>query len=146
MRRILNTLPGRLVCHLVVIALVVPIVSLALMRQAQAQLTSDARWAVVDFADKSKNSTDFKFGGVAADMLQLELAKSRDTARGNDRFDLESRESVSRAVETLGLQVPVTDSTSLMRLAQELRVSKIVTGDVVEWGINDVNGGKQAIV
>ena len=98
MRRILNTLPGRLVCHLVVIALVVPIVSLALMRQAQAQLTSEVRWAVVDFNDKSKNSQENKFGGTAADMLQLELAKSRDTARGPDRFDLESREIVTRAV------------------------------------------------
>ncbi len=145
MRRILNTLPGRLVCHLVVLALVVPIVSLALMRQAQAQLTSEVRWAVVDFADKSKN-VDSKYGGIAADMLQLELAKQRDLARGNDRFDLESRESVTRAIESLGLQQPVTDSTSLMRLAQELRVSRIVTGEVVEWGVNDVNGGKQAVV
>jgi len=148
-RRFLESLPGRVVCHVVAVALVAPFTVLASMRQANAQggLVNDVRWAVVDFVVNSKvRTTNMTFGKEGAERVQDELTKFRETARVSDRFELVPRDTIDRAIETLALEKPVVDSTSLLRLAQEVQASRIVTGDIVGVSIANVQGGKQAVV
>lgn len=148
MRRFLESLPGRVVCHVVAVALVAPFTVLASMRQANAQggLVNDVRWAVVDFVDGSKNRTATAYGKEGAERVQDELTKYRETARVSDRFELVPRDTIDRAIETLSLEKPVVDTTSLLRLAQEVQASRLVTGTIQGVKINNVNGGKQAVV
>jgi len=108
-----------------------------LIGRAEAQLQTLPSWAVTDFVDqKNRNS---KFGQIAAEAVSSELAKTQV-------YDVQPQESVARALDTLTLQKPVTDVTSLMRLAQELRVTTIVRGEVIDYAVRRVSGGKQASV
>jgi hypothetical protein len=149
-RRFLESLSGKLVCHAVAVALVMPFVVLASVRQAQAQggIANDPQWAVLDFVDKSNSSkrANTNLGADAADRLLEELTKSIDTVRGANKYGVIPRDQVSRAIETLGLQNPVVDRTSQIRLAQELSASRMVVGEIANWGVHNVPGGKQAVV
>jgi hypothetical protein len=143
-RRFLNSTPGRLICHLVAIALVLPFLTLVAATRAEAQLRDIPRWAVVDFVNKTQNGNNY--GALAAQKVADELSLYAQRLPSREQFVVAPTEEVRRAVETLGLQQPVTDRTSLLRLAQELNVRRIVTGEVVGYGVRDVSGGKQAVV
>jgi hypothetical protein len=136
-RRFIRSLPGKVVSQLFVLSLLVPSLSLSLIGRAEAQLQQLPQWAVTDFV--VRGAPNSAFGAVAAEAVASELAKTQ-------RYEVQPQESVKRALETLTLQTPVRDITSLTRLAQELRVGTIVTGEVAEWKVRNVNGGKQATV
>ncbi|HMS54788.1 MAG TPA: hypothetical protein PKA27_05265 [Fimbriimonadaceae bacterium] len=138
MRRFIQSLPGRTLSQLLAFALALPFLSLAFARTANAQFQSQPRWAVVPFINLSKKGAD-TLGQAAADAVYSEFAKT-------GKYDLEAPEAVQRTIETLGLAKPVTEKTSLLRLAQELRVATLVTGEVADWQIRSSGGGKQADV
>lgn len=138
MRRFLSTLPGKFVCHTVAAALFMPTLTLMSVTRAEAQIQTLPSWAVVDFVNKSKKGGQ-NIGNMAADATASELSKT-------GRYDVIARETVQRAVETLQLQTPVTDQTSLSRLAQEVQAAELITGEVVDWRIRPAAGGKQADV
>ena len=140
MRRFVATLPGKAVCHFVITALVLPFLTFALMRPADAQIQTLPSWAVVDFINLSPGGKGGnKIGSMAADAMADELGKT-------GRYDVTPREQVARAIQQLNLVAPVTEATSLGRLANEVQASDLVTGDVVNWQIRPVGSGKQADV
>ncbi len=103
--------------------------------KAYAQLQSLPSWAVVEFVNKKGGN----YGTVAAESVASELAKT-------GKYDVVPQETIKRSLETLSLQSPVTDKTSILRLAQDLRVQSIVQGEVVDFRVENVGGGKQATV
>jgi hypothetical protein len=106
--------------------------------RAEAQLQTLPTWAVVEFEVRNPNGrTDL--GGMAAEAVAAELAKT-------GKYDVVPRETVKRTVESLTLQEPVTDKISLLRLANEVRATTLVRGEVVNWRIRRDAGGKQADV
>ncbi len=135
MRRFIQTLPGKLIAHLAVLSLVLPSLSLMFVAKAHAQLQSLPTWAVVEFVNKKGGN----YGVVAAEAVASEFAKT-------GKYDVVPQETIKRSMETLSLQSPVTDTTSILRLAQDLRASTIVRGEVVDYMIRNVGGGKQATV
>ncbi|MCW5943592.1 MAG: hypothetical protein KIS66_15275 [Fimbriimonadaceae bacterium] len=138
MRRFVNSLPCKVTCHLVIAGLVMPFLTLLTANRAFAQTTQRPRWAVVDFVDSSKKGGD-NLGAVASEAVNAELVKI-------GKYDVEPQETVARKAAELGLQQPVTDKTSLMRLAQDLRVGTLVAGEVKAWDIKNVDLGKRASV
>lgn len=138
MRRFLRTRTGKAISQLVVFALMLPFISYYAATKADAQIQTQPRWAVIPFENLSSNpSADY--GMRAAQAVYDELAKL-------GRYELVPLDSVNRTIQSLGLQTPVTDEVSLLRLANELNVTTIVTGQVVGTGVQNVNGGKQGEV
>lgn len=137
MRRFITTLPGKVFSHFVALALLLPSFTLLFATRAQAQIQTLPGWAVVEFSARKPEFR--KYGSAAAEAVGNELAKT-------GRYDVQPQETVSRAVSSLGLQSPVTDDVSLLRLGQELRVSTLVTGEIVNARVQKVSGGKQADV
>ncbi|HVT13423.1 MAG TPA: hypothetical protein VHE55_14245, partial [Fimbriimonadaceae bacterium] len=78
-------------------------------------------------------------GNTASDAVASELSKT-------NLYDVVPQEQIKRAADNLGLTLPVTDPTTYLRLAQEVRASTVVTGEVVGYRILPNGGGKQAIV
>jgi hypothetical protein len=136
-RRFIRSLPGKVVSQLLALSLLLPTVSLGLVGRAEAQLQQLPAWAVTEFVDQVSPGSPYQ--AAAAEAVSTELARTQ-------RYDVQPQDTVKRALETLGLQTPVTDITSLSRLGQELRANTIVTGRIVDYKIRRVNGGKQALV
>src|SRR5437763_15008603 len=125
---------------MVATALLLPFLSLALLRRAEAQIQTLPSWAVVDFINRSPSAKGGdKIGVMAADAVSDELGKT-------GKYDVTPREQVSRAIQQLNLVTPVTDATSLLRLATEVQATSLVTGEVVNWQIRPTGNGKQADV
>lgn len=137
MRRFIKSLPGKAVGQLVVMALLLPSLTLMMLGKAQAQLTTQPTWAVLPFVVKAKGGVP-DLGNAAADAVASELSKT-------NQYDVVPSEQIKRAAENLGLQLPITDQTSILRLAQEVRASTIVTGEVVDYKILPNGGGRQAV-
>lgn len=137
MRRFVETLPGRTLCHTVVMALLLPLLTLILMTRAEAQLQSLPTWAVVDFQNLS-GSGGPDIGSQAADAVANELANT-------NKYDIVPREQVKRVMDELGIRMPL-DQTALFRLRDALRVTEVVTGEVVNYRVVPVEGGKRADV
>lgn len=144
MRRFLNTLQGRAVCHFVVMALVLPVVTLLSIAKSQAQVVTAGRWAVVPFANRAKVTGNY--GVEAAQKINDEFTKVFSNLPPDQRPDVIPPDSVTRAIETLNLAQPVTEQTSLLRLANELGATTLVTGEIVGWGVGNVTGGSQASI
>lgn len=138
MRRFVASLSGKVVCHIVCLALLMPILTLISVSRAEAQIQTLPSWAVVDFVNRSGKGGD-RIGVVAADAVANELSKT-------GRYDVTPREQVARAIQSLNLVTPVTEQTSLFRLATEVQATALVTGEVVNWQIRPVSNGKQADV
>jgi hypothetical protein len=136
-RRFVGTLPGRTLCHTVVMALLLPMLTLILMTRAEAQLQSLPTWAVVDFQNLS-GSGGPDIGSQAADAVANELANT-------NKYDIVPREQVKRVMDELGIRMPL-DQTALFRLRDALRVTEVVTGEVVNYRVVPVEGGKRADV
>jgi len=147
MRRFINSLAGRVVSHVVAASLILPTFSLAVAFSATtakagaSQSVELPEWAVVDFDNRKEKGT--KFGEVAAEAISSSLAK-------NPKYDVKPRDTVVRGVETLGLSQPIPTVTSLLRVGQEIfnrnsRASKtIISGEIVDYVVQKVNGGKLA--
>lgn len=137
MRRFINSLFGKAISQLALLALVMPFFQVIMASRAEAQLQTLPTWAVVDFEVRRTGGNDL--GKVAADAVANELAKS-------GKYDVVPQESMKRFMEQLTLQPPVKDRTSLLRLASEARATTIVRGEVVNWRVRSEAGGKQADV
>ncbi len=137
MRRFINSLPGKLISHTVAVSLLLPFATLFCLTRAEAQFAQLPTWGVVDFVNKAPQGGDF--GKTAAEAMTSELTKTQ-------KYDVMTVETVRRMADGLGLQMPVTGMTSLIRLGQELRASSIVTGEVVNYRVVSRNGTKHADV
>ncbi len=140
MRRFVASLPGKFVCHTVVTALILPFLTLMTLGRADAQIQVQPSWAVVDFINRAPGEKGgAKIGQMAADAFATEL--------GNvGKYDVTPREQVGREIQQLNLVTPVTEWTSLYRLAQGVSATAVVTGEVVNWQIRPNGNGKQADV
>lgn len=140
MRRFVASLPGKFVCHTVVTALLLPFLTLATINRAEAQIRVQPTWAVVDFINRSPGAKGGdKIGVMAADAVATELSNT-------GKYDVTPREQVAREIQQLNLVTPVTDSTSLYRLATGISATALVTGEVVNWQVRPNGNGKQADV
>jgi len=136
-RRFIATLPGRLLGQLLILALLLPTITLALSSRASAQVAVLPSWAVVEFRNLKSPGTEF--GRNAAAAVAGELAKT-------GQYDVTPQESVQRAIETLGIASPPDVAVNLFRVAQEIRASTVVAGDIVDYRILNVGAGRQAVV
>lgn len=137
MRRLVASLPGRVLCSVVVLSLILPSLLLGLAVRAHAQIATLPVWAVVEFTNLKAPETTY--GRSAAAAVIGELAKTR-------RYDVVPAETVSRAIETLGVDSPPRSIQNLMRVAQEVRATSVVSGDIVDYEVQEVNGGRLARV
>jgi hypothetical protein len=135
-----NTLPGKLICHVVCAALALPSITLGLAVRANAQLSTRKLWAVMPFVDRKGGH----FGQAAAEALTTALSTRQDEFK--PPIEVAPPDTVTRALSTLSLTAPVTDKTSILRVGQELRASTLITGEVVNYRVRSVSGGKQASV
>ena len=137
MRRFLKTRTCRAICHLVATTLVLPFLSFMLASRAEAQVQVKPQWAVVPFVNQLPVNGGAKYSDIASQAVFDELTKTQ-------AYDVQPLDSVRRSIESLGLQSPVTDPTSLLRIAQDLNVTTLVTGKLAGWEVDTVAGGKQA--
>lgn len=138
MRRFVNSIYGKVTCHLAIAGLLMPLVSVFVANQAYAQVNQRSRWAVVEFLDESGKAGE-NVGALAAEAVNSSLVNL-------GRYDIEPQETVARKATELGLVQPILDKISLMRLAQDLRVETLVTGQVKNWEITASGSGKKASV
>ena len=138
MRRFVDTIAGKAFCHLAAIALVLPTVTLTMAGRAEAQVTQLPSWAITEFKDL-KGAASTKYGQAAADAVASELAKT-------NQYDVVPQESVKRSIETLGLSSPPEGLVNLSRIGQDVRATTVVAGEVIDYKVKSVGGGKQAIV
>lgn len=122
--------------------MILPTLSLVLVTRASAQFAQRPAWAVLAF--ESDDAKGKAFGAVAADAITNELQKRQDAFR--PPIEVVPGESVKRAQESLGLTDPITDPTSVLRLGQELRASRVVVGRIAAIRMSSSNGNKQASV
>jgi hypothetical protein len=140
LRRFVASLPGKVVCHTVVTALVLPFLTLATFSRAEAQIQVQPTWAVVDFVNRAPaGKGGDKIGAMAADAIATELSNT-------GKYDVTPREQVNREIDQLNLVRPVVDQTSLYRLATGVSATALVTGEVVNWQVRPNGNGKQADV
>ena len=140
MRRFNTSLVGRIFSHFVVLALLMPTLTLALLSRATAQVATPTDFiAVVEFANRKEKGTEF--GSRTSSAIIGELSKI-----SNPNVELIPQETVQRAITTLGVASPPEQFANLMRVAQEARATKVVTGDVVDYRINRTSAGKSANV
>ncbi|MBI1755606.1 MAG: hypothetical protein HYR64_00675 [Fimbriimonas ginsengisoli] len=134
MRRFITSRLGRLISHLLVFTLVWPSLTLVAVTRAEAQIAVKPTWVVVDFINRAPQGGD-QFGQFAAEAMASELSKTL-------QYDVVPMETTRRTTEQLGLVMPITSQTSLLRLAQERNASSIVTGDIVNYRVV-VNGSSK---
>lgn len=104
--------------------------------KGHAQLRSLPGWAVVNFANKkAPGATDL--GAHAAAAVGQSLFRT-------GKYNVEPADNVQRVVEGLGLKQPLPDLQNILRVANDLRVQTIVSGDVVEYRVDRSAAGKQA--
>ena len=110
---------------------------LGLTARANAQLRSLPGWAVVDFVNKKAKGTTY--GAAAARAMTSSLSRT-------GKYTVEPSETVARVVEGLGLSQPLPDITNILRVANEMKVQTVVTGDIADYLIVRSGAGKQARV
>jgi len=148
-RRLSKTLPGKLLCQVLAAIIMLPYLTFGLVARAAAepagggaaQLTSNRLWAVMPFVDRNG---DKKVGNAAADRFSEELQKRQGEFR--PPVEVASPDNVKRVLDQLGLNSPVTDETSFLRVGQELRAECLIRGQVLNTRVQGVPGGKQAEV
>ncbi|RZL70658.1 MAG: hypothetical protein EOP29_22965 [Rhodococcus sp. (in: high G+C Gram-positive bacteria)] len=137
MRRFIASLPGKVFSQLVILALLLPTLTFALITRASAQVATLPVWAVVEFANRKSAGTPF--GKNAAAAVITELAKT-------GRYELVPQENIQRAIEAIGVETPPKGQTNLLRLGQEVRANTLVQGEIVDYTVKTVNGNKQGLV
>ncbi len=138
MRRFITSLTGKVLGQLAILGLVLPYISLAVAMRAEAQLQVLPSWAVTEFRNL-KDPSNTTYGKTVADDISTELAKT-------GQYDITPADTVTRTITTLGLTSPLEGEVNLLRVGQELRANSVVTGDIVDYKVSDVAGGKQAVV
>jgi len=94
-------------------------------------------WAVVEF--KNLKSPGTNFGKVAASAVSGELLKT-------GQYEVISTETIDRAIKSLGIASPPDGLVNLFRVAEEVRASTVVTGEIANYGVANTGAGKQASV
>lgn len=137
MRRFIASVPGKVLSHVVISALVVPYFALGLAAKSEAQIgPGKETWAVVDFTNRKGNNA---FGAEAAKAVTNRLTN-------DNKFDVKPVETVARVVESLGLVQPLGNRANVLAVGRELSVGTIVTGEVVDYRVDKSAAGKQARV
>jgi hypothetical protein len=136
MRRFIASLPGKVLSHVVITALMVPYVALGLATRSVAQVKQLPSWAVADFVDKKGKTA---FGAEAAKAVANSLGKT-------GKYDVQPQETVARVAEGVGLTQPLEGRTNLMAVGRELKVSTIVSGEIIDYRVDESAAGKQARV
>jgi hypothetical protein len=134
MRRFIASLPGKVLSHVVITALMVPYVALGLATRSVAQIKQLPSWAVADFVDKKGKTA---FGAEAAKAVANSLTKT-------GKYDVQPQETVARVAEGIGLTQPLAERTNLMAVGRELKVGTIVSGTLVDYRVDKSAAGKQA--
>lgn len=137
MRRFIVSLLGKAIGQLVILTLVLPSITLALYKRADAQVAVLPLWAVTEF--KNLKSPGTGFGKTASTAVSSELGKI-------GTMDVIPDESLKRSAENLGISMPPDGVINLMRLGQEVKASTIISGEIVNYQVRAVGGGKQASV
>ena len=135
MRRFIATLPGKVISNVLVAALVLPYMLLGLTTRANAQLRSLPGWAVVDFVNRKAKGTTY--GAQAARAISGSLSRT-------GKYEVQPVETVARIVESLGLTQPLPDITNTLRVANEMKVQTVVSGEIADYIIVKSGAGKQA--
>jgi len=136
-RRFITSLPGKVFSQLVVLALLLPSISLILASKGYAQVAVQPTLAVVEFSNLKAPGTGF--GKLAADAVTTEISKI-------DQYDVLPAEFVAKAIQTLGISSPPTGRVNLFRVAQEVRAQNIVTGQISDYRIISDGVGRHAVV
>ncbi len=134
MRRFIASLPGKVLSHVVITALMVPYVALGLATRSVAQIKQLPSWAVADFVDRKGKTV---YGAEAAKAVANSLGKT-------GKYDVQPQETVARVAEGLGLSQPLDGRTNLMAVGRELKVSTIVSGEIIDYRVDESPAGKQA--
>lgn len=121
-------------------ALLVAAATFGLVVPATAQIQQTDRYAVTDFAVKVPNA-DVDLGVEARDKVRDSLSQ----VFGRNRETVPT-DQVTRAMRDLGLMPPVTRAADLLRLGDAVDAQYVVTGEVANWRIVEVSGGRQAQV
>ena len=110
---------------------------LGLAAKGTAQLRSLPAWAVVDFVNQKAKGTTY--GAAAAKAMSGSLSRT-------GKYDVQATETVARVVEGMGLTQPLPDITNVLRVANEMKVQTVVTGEIADYLIVKSGAGKQARV
>lgn len=110
---------------------------LGLTAKGYAQLKSLPGWAVVDFVNKKKGTDGKAYGAEAAKAVAGSLSRT-------GKYDVQTQEAVGRIIEGMGLTQPLPDIQNVLRVANELKVQTIVTGEIADYKIDRSAAGKQA--
>jgi len=137
-RRFINSLPGFIVSRVAALTLIMPYVTLATYTRAVAQVETRPQYAVLDFSDMKVGGVG-PYGVMAATQVATAFAAT-------DTVDPLPAEQIHRTEEQLGLTSPVTEATSVARLAQVLHADTVVSGELLNYRVRSVPGGKQADV
>ena len=135
MRRFIATLPGKVISNVLVAALVLPYMLLGLAARGNAQLRNKPAWAVVDFVNRKAKGTTY--GAQAARAIAGSLSRT-------GKYEVQPVETVARVVESLGLTQPLPDITNTLRVANEMKVQTVVSGEIADYIIVKSGAGKQA--
>jgi hypothetical protein len=117
-----------------------PTLTLALLSRATAQVATPTDFiAVVEFVNRKETGTEY--GSRTSSAIIGELSKI-----ANPNVELIPKETIDRAIATLGVASPPQQFANLMRVGQEARATKLITGEVVDYRINKTSAGKSANV
>jgi len=136
-RRFITSLPGKVIGQLVIVALILPSITLALYSRASAQIATLPSWAITEFVNKKSPGTTY--GKAAATAIGNELAKT-------GAFDVVPSDTVDRAIESLTISSPPDGLVNMLRLGQEVHATSIVSGEIVDYRVQPAGSGKQASV
>ena len=125
--------------NVAVLGLLLSFFSFTLVNRASAQIQTLPHWAVVEFEALGDTPKDAGYGTAAADAVTSELSNTK-------QYRLDTRETIDRAISTLGLTSPLQGSQNVLRVGQQLRATTIVTGKLAGVRIKPVPGGRQAFV
>jgi len=138
-RQFVKSVTGKVTSAMAIFAMILPtLVLMSLGRPAEAQVANLPSWAIVGF-DVKQGLGKAALGDQAAEALINELGKT-------GRIDVLSAETVNRTAQNLGFVAPITNQTELLRLGQELRVSTIVSGEIINSRVVNTPSGKRGDV
>jgi len=127
-RRFIASLPGRIISHAALAALIMPAFTLiALNSKAEAQFAALDQIAVDQFVVTAPQG-GADLGKQMADAVGNELSKT-------NQYDVKSQDTVGRVADSIGLQMPVVGMTNLLRLGAELQVKYLAVGEILNYRI-----------
>ncbi|HEY0866082.1 MAG TPA: hypothetical protein VGE01_01815, partial [Fimbriimonas sp.] len=95
-----------MVSNLLVLALVLPYLTLTMISRAEAQVQVAPQLAITEFVNRKSPGTNF--GVLAAQAFAKEF-------QATNAFDVIPEETVNRAIQSLGITPPLSDSVNIVR-------------------------------